>query len=92
MAYNETPTKGLIMSKTMKSSTSILTTAMENVRAKKNAVSDPNTTPSFEAENTRFKKIAGAAAVGCTALITAAILISNRVDDRKAAEAGIIID
>lgn len=72
---------------TTTSKKSFLTNTMEKVAAKKAARNsdDYENNPTIKAENARFKKVAVLAAVGCTALLTAAILISNRVDDAKAA-------
>lgn len=48
---------------------SILTTAMENVRAKKNADSSDEQNPGFIADNKKFAKIAVVATVGTVAVI-----------------------
>lgn len=64
---------------TTTSKNSILTNAMNAVRAKQNGDnSEQETNPAFKAEITRFKKLALAAAVGTVAVLAVAWTIENK--------------
>lgn len=71
---------------------SILTTAMLIADAKKNAdgskVYEVSQIPEFQDEDKKFKKKAWLSAIGGAAVMIAAIVISNKVDDKKAAKNG----
>jgi len=86
MPYNETPTKGFVMStetttNASDSKKSFLTRLAENVAAKKNATeTDENVTHlPDEAAAKRALKAAGVAIVGLAALGTAAVVITKTV-------------
>lgn len=86
MAYNETPTKGFVMStetitNASPSKKSFLTRLAENVAAQKNAKESDETVTHLpdEAAAKRALKVAGVTIVGLAAVGTAAVVIAKTV-------------